>query len=73
MRITHPDIVRPFRTPAVYVVAPPGVLAAVFLMLGLSLDTWLRFGAWLLIGLVVYALYGIRHGKVQAQRTSSAL
>jgi basic amino acid/polyamine antiporter, APA family len=73
MRITHPDVVRPFRTPAVYVVAPLGVLAAVFLMLGLPLETWLRFGAWLLIGLAVYAFYGIRHSKVQAQSKSLSL
>ncbi len=67
MRVTHPDVVRPFRTPAVYAVAPLGALSAVFLMLGLPLDTWLRFGAWLVIGLAVYALYGIRHSKVQRQ------
>jgi len=67
MRATHPDVVRPFRTPAVFAVAPLGALSAVFLMLGLPLDTWLRFGAWLVIGLAVYALYGIRHSKVQRQ------
>jgi APA family basic amino acid/polyamine antiporter len=72
LRITHPDIVRPFRTPAVYAVAPLGVLAAVFLMLGLPLDTWLRFGAWLVIGLAVYAFYGIRHSKVRKQEKNSA-
>ena len=72
LRITHPDIVRPFRTPAVYAVAPLGVLAAVFLMLGLPLDTWLRFGAWLVIGLAVYAFYGIRHSKVQKQEKNTA-
>ena len=38
---------RGFRAPAVYVIAPLGVAFSVFLMLGLPLDTWLRFGVWL--------------------------
>jgi APA family basic amino acid/polyamine antiporter len=63
LRIKEPALARPFRTPAVYVVAPLGVASAVFLMLGLPLDTWLRFGVWLLIGLLLYAFYGTRHSR----------
>ena len=66
LRITQPHLVRPFKTPAVYVVAPLGALSAFFLMCGLPPDTWLRLGAWLLIGLVLYALYGVRHSRAQA-------
>jgi len=65
MRITQPTVSRPFKTPAVYVVASLGVISSVFLMLGLPLDTWLRFGLWLLLGLIVYAFYGIRHSRLQ--------
>lgn len=72
LRIAQPDVPRPFRTPAVYVVAPLGVLSSLLLMLGLPLDTWLRFAAWLAIGLVVYALYGIRHSKVQSQHPAAS-
>ena len=39
--------------------------SAVFLMCGLPLDTWLRLGAWLVIGLGVYFCYGIRHSRAQ--------
>ena len=67
LRIREPQLERPFRTPAVYVVAPAGALSAIVLMCGLPLDTWLRFAAWLLIGLGVYLLYGLRHSRVQAQ------
>jgi basic amino acid/polyamine antiporter, APA family len=73
LRINQPDVVRPFKTPAVYVVAPLGVLSSLFLMLGLPFDTWLRFAIWLAIGLAVYALYGIRHSKVQAQSAAAAI
>ncbi|MGD0026224.1 MAG: amino acid permease [Xanthobacteraceae bacterium] len=67
LRIKQPDLSRPFKTPAVYVIAPLGAAASLFLMFGLPLDTWLRFGVWLVIGLAVYALYGVRHSRVQAQ------
>ena len=67
LRIKEPDLSRPFKTPAVYVVAPLGAAASLFLMFGLPLDTWLRFGAWLVIGLAVYALYGVRHSRLRPQ------
>ena len=35
-------------------------------MLNLSIETWLRFLAWLLIGLVIYVGYGYRHSRVGA-------
>jgi APA family basic amino acid/polyamine antiporter len=40
-------------------------------MCGLPLDTWLRLAAWLVIGLAVYGLYGMRHSRVQATKPSS--
>jgi APA family basic amino acid/polyamine antiporter len=65
LRIREPELTRPFKTPAVYIVAPLGALSSLFLMFGLPLDTWLRFGAWLVIGLLLYAFYGIRHGRAE--------
>src|ERR1700674_5210742 len=64
LRITQPDLPRPFRTPSVYLVAPAGALATVFLMLGLPGDTWLRLVLWLIVGLVIYFAYGRRHSRV---------
>ena len=40
------------------------VLACLYLMANLSLETWLRFLAWLALGLVVYAAYGHRHSRL---------
>ena len=64
LRYTQPQLPRPFKTPAVYVVAPAGAATALFLMFGLPLDTWIRFVTWLALGVVVYALYGSRHGRI---------
>jgi APA family basic amino acid/polyamine antiporter len=61
LRITHPEIHRPFKTPAVFAVEPLGAASAVFLMLGLPGDTWLRLVVWLVIGLAIYFLYGRNH------------
>ncbi len=63
LRITQPNVERPFKTPAVYFVAPAGVLSAVFLMTGLPVDTWIRLMVWMAIGVAIYFLYGIRHSK----------
>lgn len=63
LRIKQPDQPRPFRTPAIWFVAPAGVVISVILMLGLPLDTWIRLAVWLVIGLVIYAAYGARHSR----------
>jgi APA family basic amino acid/polyamine antiporter len=67
LRIREPDVSRPFKTPAVYAVAPLGAASSLFLMFGLPFDTWLRIIVWFVIGLVVYAVYGLRHSRAQAR------
>jgi len=32
--------------------------------------TWLRFGVWLIIGLLIYGFYGVRYGRAQGQQLS---
>jgi basic amino acid/polyamine antiporter, APA family len=36
----------------------------VFLMAGLPADTWTRLAVWLVIGLVIYFLYGKTHSRL---------
>jgi len=67
LRFTDPDIPRPFRTPAFWLVCPLGVFFCGWLMYGLPRDTWARLIIWLVIGLCVYFGYGRRHSKVQQQ------
>ncbi|MGA3310888.1 MAG: amino acid permease [Xanthobacteraceae bacterium] len=68
LRIREPNLSRSFKTPAVYITAPLGALSSVFLMFGLPLDTWMRFGVWLVIGLLIYGFYGIRHSRETGQQ-----
>jgi APA family basic amino acid/polyamine antiporter len=64
LRIRHPELKRPFKVPLVWFVSPAGALAALYLMVSLPGTTWLRLVIWLLIGLLVYFLYGMRHSKM---------
>jgi basic amino acid/polyamine antiporter, APA family len=66
LRIREPQLSRPFKTPAVWFVAPAGAATSVFLMLGLPLDTWVRLAVWLAIGLGIYVVYGARHSRIAA-------
>ena len=65
LRKTRPDLSRPFRVPAVWIVAPLSAITSVLLMASLPLDTWIRLVVWMAIGLVIYFLYGARHSKLR--------
>jgi APA family basic amino acid/polyamine antiporter len=67
LRITQPELIRPFKAPAVWIVAPAGAATSTFLMFGLPPDTWVRLAVWLAIGLVIYFAYGARHSRIAAQ------
>jgi amino acid transporter len=71
LRIRRPDAHRPFRCPAVFVVAPLGILVNLTLMLFLPLLTWMRLFVWLLIGLVIYFGYGYFHSALGKQIEST--
>ena len=64
LRIRQPELERPFRTPAVWVVAPLGALTSFYLMSALPWRTWERLLIWLVIGLVIYFAYSRHHSKL---------
>jgi APA family basic amino acid/polyamine antiporter len=65
LRYTDPDRPRPFRVPFVHAVGIGGALLCVFVMKGLPTLAWVRFGWWLLIGLVLYFVYGYRNSTLR--------
>jgi APA family basic amino acid/polyamine antiporter len=61
MRRTNPNAKRPFRAPFVPLVPILGILTCLLLMFSLPYENWIRLIVWLLIGLIIYFLYGRRH------------
>jgi amino acid transporter len=41
-----------------------GVLSCLYLMTELGVTNWMRFGIWLLVGLLIYVFYGYKHSKL---------
>jgi amino acid transporter len=69
LRVRRPDAPRPFRCPAVWLVAPLGIVVNITMMLFLSVETWLRLVVWLVLGLLIYFLYGYRRSLVGKEMT----
>ena len=64
LRKTNPNMARPFKLPLNPLFPLLGIFFCVYLMLNLSFVTWIRFFAWLVIGLVIYFCYSYKHSKL---------
>ena len=64
LRYKQPNIPRPFRTPMVPLVPILGIFTCVGMMALLPGDTWIRLIVWLIIGLLIYFLYGMRNSRI---------
>jgi APA family basic amino acid/polyamine antiporter len=67
LRISKPDLPRPFRTPWSPLIPILGIVFCGYLMASLPAVTWLRFFIWLAIGLVVYFGYSRRNSLLARQ------
>lgn len=65
LRKAHPDKKAAFQTPLVPLVPIVSILFCIVLMMSLPLVTWERFVVWLVLGLFVYFIYGIRASRLQ--------
>ncbi|NMC69609.1 MAG: amino acid permease [Myxococcales bacterium] len=72
LRYRDPDRPRPFRTPFVPLVPILGILACLYLILGLPATAWLRFALWFAIGLAIYLAYGLRHSRLRGEPPAPA-
>jgi APA family basic amino acid/polyamine antiporter len=68
LRVKEPDRPRAFKVPFVWIVAPLGVVACLFVMAGLPRQAWERFAIWLVIGTAIYIAYGYRHSLLRARK-----
>ncbi|MBI5244244.1 MAG: amino acid permease [Elusimicrobia bacterium] len=65
LRYKDPARPRPFTVPFGILLPILGILFCLFLMHGLDKVTWLRFAVWLLLGLVIYVLYGFKRSRIR--------
>ena len=64
LRKKDPARPRPFRTPALFVVAPLSIAGCLLLFINLNNESKLLFISWTVIGLVLYFLYGYRNSNL---------
>lgn len=67
LRYREPGRPRAFKTPLVPLIPILGIVSCFYLMLGLPWVTWVRFGAWLVAGMVIYFLYGYRRSAIKQE------
>jgi basic amino acid/polyamine antiporter, APA family len=68
MRRRRPDLERGFVVPALPVVAALGVLVCGAMIYGLGWTNWLRLGAWLVVGLVLFFGYAQKHSRLGTEQ-----
>ena len=67
LRRTRGDLHRDFRVPWVPALPVAAILTCGWLMLNLTLLTWIRFGVWMVLGVVIYCAYGRRHSVLASR------
>ena len=72
LRVTRPEAHRPFRVPGGNVIPALGVLSCLYLMVSLSVMTWVRLLVWLDIGMLIYWFYGRTHSPLADPREAAA-
>jgi APA family basic amino acid/polyamine antiporter len=65
LRIKRPEAPRPFKVPFGYLFPILGVISCLYLMLSLSVVTWVRFLVWLDLGMMIYWFYGRTHSPLR--------
>lgn len=64
LRYRQPELPRKFKVPGMPVVPALGIVFSIWLTTYLAWQTWLRFGVWFVIGLVVYFGYSYRRSAL---------
>ena len=65
LRVRQPDLPRGFRVPGYPVTPILSIAACVFVMSGLSSLTWLFFAGWVVVVMVFYFTYSIKHSNLE--------
>jgi APA family basic amino acid/polyamine antiporter len=65
LRFVNPTAERPFRAPLLPFFSIAGTAVCLYLITGLQIATWIRYGIWFGVGILVYALYGFRNSRLR--------
>ena len=68
LRIQKPNLARPFRCPAVFVVAPMAIISCGYLIYTLLGETGKPFAIWSTVSIAVYFLYAYRKSPLNKKR-----
>jgi APA family basic amino acid/polyamine antiporter len=72
LRVQRPEARRPFRVAGGYTIPVLGVLSCLYLMVSLSVMTWVRLLVWLDAGMIIYWFYGRTHSPLVIAAESAA-
>ena len=72
LRVKRPDVPRPFKVAGGPIIPILGVLSCLYLMVSLSVMTWVRFLVWLDLGMLIYWFYGRTHSPLVDRAESAA-
>lgn len=65
LRFIAPNAKRPFKAPAGVLVGLLGFGLCIYVMTGLGIPTWIRYGVWFVLGIAIYAWYGYRNSMLR--------
>jgi basic amino acid/polyamine antiporter, APA family len=68
LRYQRPDVPRPFRVPAAWLLCPLGAIVCAGTTYFLSNVTWIRLVVWTAIGAAIYVFYGFKHSKLRTSK-----
>ncbi len=68
LRITKPELPRPFKCPAVFIIAPIAILSCSYLVYTLLLEVGKMFLIWVALGLLFYLFYGYKKSPLNTRR-----
>lgn len=71
LRHTHPEFKRPFKVPLVPLIPILGIVTCLSQMIFLPAITWLQLILWLVVGLLIYFLYGYKNSKIRREHSQA--
>ncbi len=65
LRKRRPDLKRAFKVPGNPVIPYLSAIMCFYLILNLSVETWIRFLVWMALGFIIYFAYSRKHSKLE--------